>query len=317
MYKNKFLITYHTLTPLHVGSGSSLSHIDLPIQRERHTSFPMMAASGIKGVFRNQAERVWNKDDVNSIFGPEDGNDYSSSIAFTDARVLFYPVKSVRGIFAWITCPFVLKRLKEDLNIPGLNYGNFNVPELNQDNKIIILDNSFLKLDGNKVGLEEFVFEVENGNNNIIDKIYNCLPETEIRSTLKNRFAIVSDNVFTDLVNYTTEVRTRIKIDQSTGVVSTGALFTLEMVPSEAIFYSLLFLSNPKVKASSSMQANNNAPNSEGSKTDNIESTQKNQNVVEDKIKKLFNENGKETVLQFGGDETIGLGFVKVKISLE
>ena len=310
MYQHKFLITYYTLTPLHMGAGSSVSYIDLPIQRERHTSFPMMAGSGIKGVFRNHAGRVWNnKEDVNRIFGPEDGNESSSCIAFTDARILFYPVRSVKGIFAWITCPFVLKRFKEDLKSIGINNENFNFPELSQDTKIIISNDSLLKIDDKKVGLEEFVFEVENNNaNNIINSIKKeYLPGIETISDFEKRLAVVSDNVFTDLVNYATEVRTRIKIDQLTGTAQGKALFTVEMVPSEAIFYSLLFVNETKGNGNSSQQHNSN-------------STSKDTDNIENKINELFNvssgDNGntKETVLQFGGDETTGSGFVTLRV---
>ncbi|MBO0794275.1 MAG: hypothetical protein J2P36_25460, partial [Ktedonobacteraceae bacterium] len=43
-------------TPLHAGVGSGLSSIDLPIQRERTTQYPMIQGSGIKGKLRSVAE---------------------------------------------------------------------------------------------------------------------------------------------------------------------------------------------------------------------------------------------------------------------
>ena len=36
-------------TPLHAGSGSDLGAVDLPIQRERHTDFPKVEGSSVKG----------------------------------------------------------------------------------------------------------------------------------------------------------------------------------------------------------------------------------------------------------------------------
>ena len=36
-------------TSLHAGSGSDLGIVDLPIQREKHTNYPKVEASGIKG----------------------------------------------------------------------------------------------------------------------------------------------------------------------------------------------------------------------------------------------------------------------------
>jgi len=311
MYKKSGLITYYALTPVHTGAGSSVSYIDLPVQRERHTSFPIMAGSGLKGVFRALAERDREKGNlelnIDEIFGPEDGSKGSSCVAFTDAKILLYPVRSVKNTFAWITCPFVLKRFKEDLESAGKEIKNFSIPEVS-DNKIIVASNSPLIINNNptnnnpnnnnskKVGLEEFVFDVDNTqiDNNLIDlieKIKGYIPDTETTQNLSARFAIVSDNVFTDLVNYAVEVRTRIKIDQTTGTASSGALFTVEMVPSESIFYSLVFADDPKIKNNSNDNSNDDA------------------NGVINKIKNLID----NKVIQVGGDETIGLGFVKVK----
>ena len=319
MFKQSGLITYYALTPVHVGAGSSVSYIDLPVQRERHTSFPIMAGSGLKGVFRALAERELETGKVNIIFGPENGSEGSSCVAFTDAKILLYPVRSVKNTFAWITCPFVLKRFKEDLESAGKKIENFSIPEVSDD-KIIVASNSLLIINNNpkKVGLEEFVFDVDNTQNadNLINAISKYIPNTETTKnnqnketteTTKNnqnkettettqglseRLAIVSDNVFTDLVNYAVEVRTRIKIDQTTGTASSGALFTVEMVPSETIFYSLVFADEPKIKNNSNDNSNNDT------------------NGVINKIKKLIDNN---KVIQVGGDETIGLGFVKVK----
>ncbi|QDA31654.1 type III-B CRISPR module RAMP protein Cmr4 [Thermococcus indicus] len=43
----------YAVTPLHPGSGSEISVIDLPIQRERHTGFPVIWGQSLKGVLRS------------------------------------------------------------------------------------------------------------------------------------------------------------------------------------------------------------------------------------------------------------------------
>jgi CRISPR-associated protein Cmr4 len=43
-----------TRTPLHVGAVSSVGAIDQPIQRERHTGFPIIPGSSLKGCFADQ-----------------------------------------------------------------------------------------------------------------------------------------------------------------------------------------------------------------------------------------------------------------------
>ena len=49
-------------TPLHAGSGSDLGIVDLPIQREKHTDYPKIEASGLKGsireIFKTQVENL-------------------------------------------------------------------------------------------------------------------------------------------------------------------------------------------------------------------------------------------------------------------
>ena len=42
----------HALTSLHPGSGTALGVVDLPVQRERHTQWPTIPGSALKGVLR-------------------------------------------------------------------------------------------------------------------------------------------------------------------------------------------------------------------------------------------------------------------------
>ncbi len=211
--------------PFHPGSGTSVSYIDLPIQREKHTDYSMIPASGIKGVIRDLASRNWNDEDkVNLVFGPSDGSDYASCIAFTDARILLFPVRSVRGVFAYITCPNVLRRFSRDLRSIGISFDFLEDLNFKED-EIIVCSNSQLRVNGNQVVLEEFVFNVYNQNCDNIDK---CLKEflpssNNLPFDFEKNFAIVSDNTFRDFTKYAVEIRTRIRIDQTTGTVGEGA----------------------------------------------------------------------------------------------
>ncbi len=310
MYKDRALLTYYTLTPLHMGSGSSVHYVDLPIQRERHTSFPIMAGSGIKGVFRNLAERKLDKEIVDKIFGHEKASEEASMIAFTDAKILLYPVRSLKGTFAWITCPLVLKRFKEELKSLGKTEDtNWEVPNLepdkdnkDKDNKALVSNNSSLVIDDKSIGLEEFVFDCEKNENvdEIAEAIKKYLPQTSMVNELSKRLVLVSDNVFTDFVNYAVEIRTRIRIDQETGTVERGVLFTVEFVPSEAIFYSFVFFIERKEGDSSDART----------KFEKLFSPEDKDKANKNKVE---NKKVKELVLQFGGDETIGAGFTKVR----
>ncbi|HON17415.1 MAG TPA: type III-B CRISPR module RAMP protein Cmr4 [Spirochaetota bacterium] len=289
MFDNGKVVIYKALTPLHPGTGSSLSYVDLPIQRERHTNFPMMAGSGIKGVIRDVACRVWNDDKkVDEVFGSDSsGEDLKASIvSFTDAKILFYPVRSLRGIFALITCPYVLERFARDIAeilktdpAKGENPIKPDTFKSIEEGKVVIIDNKSVLKEDKEIGLEEFLLNFEAIELAEIFKKFNI---NFFNEELSKRIAIVSDSVFADLVNYAVEVRTRIKIDQKTGTAQGGALFVEEFVPAEAIFYSQIFINSRAGK---------------------------NGDVVSDLQSLLDNK-----TMQFGADETIGSGFVRLEV---
>ncbi|HLY31875.1 MAG TPA: RAMP superfamily CRISPR-associated protein, partial [Ktedonobacterales bacterium] len=51
-YEAAALLFLYTETPLHAGTGASLGIVDLPIQREVHTQYPMIQGSSVKGALR-------------------------------------------------------------------------------------------------------------------------------------------------------------------------------------------------------------------------------------------------------------------------
>ena len=61
-----------TRTPLHVGTGNSVGAIDQPVVRERHTGFPIIPGSGLKGVLRDHLSAQLGKEMVNYVFGRGD-----------------------------------------------------------------------------------------------------------------------------------------------------------------------------------------------------------------------------------------------------
>ena len=51
----KKLLFYQNQTPLHMGTGTEIGFVDLPIQREKTTGFPKGEVSGIKEAFRKES----------------------------------------------------------------------------------------------------------------------------------------------------------------------------------------------------------------------------------------------------------------------
>ena len=217
-------VFYHVLTPMHIGNGTNLGLIDLPIQREAHTEFPVMPSSAIKGVIRASFE---DEQKQNDIFGK---TDEEGKVIFTDGKILLFPVKSLKGVFAWITCYYVLERFKRDTNI---DIGNFKAVEkdnaLVSSDKIVIKDNNKSKL-----VLEEFTFNAD------VDKSLTKLKQIIKCDINQDKIAIVSDDVFKFFVKNYTEVNARIKIDQKTGTAQDTGLWYQELLPAETVFYGCI-----------------------------------------------------------------------------
>jgi len=308
MFKKALPFFIHVITPLHAGTGQELGIVDLPIQRERHTGFPKIEASGLKGSIRevfkenNKKVKVGNKEvsindkiTIDLIFGPEAEVSYAGALGFTDARILLFPVKSMKGVFAYITCPQVLKRFEEEMTIAGKEI-KINEQKINID---AIPENSYPENDpeilvSNKVILEEYTFEVEP--NKDLKLFADWLVQKTDIEEIPQKIVVLSDDDFKDFVHLSTEVITRIKIDNATGTVQTGALFTEEFLPAETLLYSLA-LASPIFKEKPEEKGIFNQDGKD-----------------ETELVLAFFKAGRPEVMQIGGDATIGKGIVRIKL---
>jgi len=222
------------ITPLHAGSGSDLGVVDLPIQRESHTGFPKIEASSLKGSIRSAFNSVSNIED---IFGSENG-EKAGKLGFSDARILFFPVKSVRGVFAYVTCPMVLKRFEADRTTGSEASASPQkelwFPQTVDESKCIVLGDKNKIDNTNNVILEEYSFEATT----ISGEVKTSLPET-IYNDIKDRIVIISDDNFTHFVKNSTEVITRIRLKNGVADKESGGLFTEEYLPAESVMYAL------------------------------------------------------------------------------
>lgn len=286
MYKHTRPLFLITETPLHAGSGSDLGVVDLPIQRERHTNYPKVEASSLKGSLRQYFEAVFpwhleedikdkntdyvkihrtfgfddgslsddNKKQLKELFrkGDKDLSQYSGCLALSDARILLFPVKSLHGVFTWVTCPAVLSRFEEDMKLCGCE--NFSIGKLPNGNTDPVVSNAKTLAPKDKIQLEEYVFDIaENSNqpkvkcDSLEEELGNYLSRIIFgeqansywSEKMKTDVVILSNDNFRDFVTLSTEVITRTKINNNTGTVEDGALFTEEYLPMESVMYSL------------------------------------------------------------------------------
>lgn len=291
-------------TPLHAGTGAELGIVDLPIQRERHTDWPKVEASGLKGALR---EAINMDDDLKkAIWGPEQGDLYSGAIVLTDLRILLFPVKSGKGTFAWIISPEVYARFKRDLEALASMDGDLmnllsGLPEKLEANTVHQKSALTVEVDGkDNVLLEEFSFEVRKGNENV-GKLVKWLHENVFTSRnpryddLPKKICVVDNDMFNDFVRMFTEVITRTRIDQATGTVQSGALWNEEYLPAETIMYSLM-MATPLMmeKEKKPAELKDEIPKKEANKI----------------LSKIMEELPRYIFL--GGNETVGKGLVSL-----
>jgi CRISPR-associated protein Cmr4 len=305
MFEKTNLLGLYSVTPVHAGSGSELSVIDLPIQRERYTKFPLIWGQSLKGALRgeyrrNIVERCKRETDGDRkikelkkyaiIFGKEQNSeelikelgiknekieeakqsmdvDIEGAISVGDAKILLFPVRSLKGVFAYVTCPFVLEKfmdilkLAKDIGKSGetSNEGNenediidqireLNKTELKYENKVIAFGESLvIERTGTKVTvLEDILLDIQpikdlKNTKEIVDEIAMLAPISE------EKLVIVNDNVFKAFVTMTTEIVARTKIDARSGTVAQGGLWYEEYLPADTLLYSTIAIGKPRI----------------------------------------------------------------------
>lgn len=285
------LVYYRTITPVHVGCGQAVGVVDLPLIRERATGYPYFPGSGIRGSMRDQFE-LNDRELAKTLFGPEseeEPSEYAGCISILDARLLFFPVRSDRNVFHWISCPLVLQRYNRDREAFGV--GN----PLTLDGLKSVEEDKFIGPyePGRQLHLEEFCFEAAEGNDDtkknlgtIVDNVGTAINESD----LGNRLLLVSNKAFAYFVNHATMLTQHNKLT-SAKTVAQGALFSIESLPPETILYGIIGTTDERKDPDN------------GKKQDAVWS---------DFQTTLFNGNGNTTYLHLGGKESTGLGVTQL-----
>ena len=280
---NEKIYWLHAVTPVHVGAGRGLGYIDMPIVREKVTNWPYIPGSSIKGVIADHfgaSEEDIRKKEENKIlkaaFGTSgsDNDCAAGALVFTDANILCLPVRSFYGTFAWVTSPFCMKRA-------GINA---SLPNFPKESDAFTADNSKLTGNDGKIYLEDLDINTQKINeagriaNDIALSLFSG--NEEWRRIFAERFAVVSDDLFTFLCEAGTEVNAHIRINSKTGIVETGALWYEESLPAETILTGRIWCDKVFVK-----------------------------DITEEELFERFC--GKSLTLQIGGKASTGKGLVQ------
>ena len=295
---NQRILYIFTRTPLHIGAGASVGAIDQPIQRERHTGFPIIPASSLKGSLADQ----WNETLVAGkrghgeaawLFGSDDANQAAAgALLFGEARLIAFPIRSAKGSFAWISSPLLLRRAARDGVIPSILLAGLKEPT---DKQAVFDAGAQSKLAlSNKVVLEEYTFEAAGwtGLNKLGEHLAALLKEDAVWAEITSRLVILSDGMMSFFAQNACEVAQHVRINDETGTADVGGLFNQENVPSETLFYAVL-------SATQSRLQNNGYKGKTAAQ------------ALEAFTTKL----GADRAFQFGADASTGLGYCTVKLS--
>jgi CRISPR-associated protein Cmr4 len=304
----------HALTPLHVGADEGVGGIDLPTMRERHTSFPLIPGSSVKGVLREEAElrRGKESEDVLAAFGPPQSlaGDFRSGLVFTDAQLVALPVRSLYGTFAWVTSAQVIHRLNRDIALAGLGEA-LPEPVIGKRERALVPDGepSALTVTAAKdsiVFLEDLRLhadpapEARKLGQRIGDWAW---PDDETsRSYFCRRLLVVHDDVFNFFARLGLEIRSRVKIDEDTGTAAKSGPWTEEHLPAETLLVGLALGRPTLYKRRASTQ--------NGAERPEI----KTRWAAESALRVLAGLAGHGPELRFGGHSTIGLGRARFRL---
>lgn len=233
------LLLVHALSPVHCGTGQAVGGIDLPIARERPTRIPLAPGSSIKGVLR-AADAPG--DMHTAVFGPENDNasEHAGGVQFSDANLVFLPVRSVAGTFAWVTSPYMLLRLLRDAAEAGVKLGS--APAAPSAHTRVFTTSKALHATEGKVVFEDLDFKADDSAElrRLAGAVAGHLFPAAEQAFFVDRACLVHDDVMSLLIDTGMEFIARNRIDDETGTVANGALWTEEALPVESVLAGLV-----------------------------------------------------------------------------
>lgn len=262
VWSDAVLTAIYSLSPLHYGIGQAAAAVDLPIAREAGSQFPLLPATGLKGVARDflspkapgGGDTLAEKE-LTRLFGPSldqgESDLAAGALTFSEGRLVAYPVRSLNRPFFHVTCPLILERLARDLRAVGLRTDllpqNWQ-PRLAQG-QALVASAEWL---GSPLVLEDLCYLA--GETSLSQelatfgqKLAQLLPaeETDTRNRLQQGLILIADADFNEIMGRVVPVRARIKLNsaKTTGDGpggDSGNLWYEEHLPPDCLFLALV-----------------------------------------------------------------------------
>jgi len=232
LYKEKKFI-FMTLDPIHIGTGgTNLGIVDNTIVREAGSNIPIIPGTSLSGAAKMFAAMLMGDLDaagnkkpkstenpVSHTFGYINGNGSEQSskagvVSFSDARIVLFPVYSSEGTI-WVTTKAMLNEIGIDVKkLDLVEEKAYHLGGAGENGKIKI---GWLYIDVENLAVEK-------------PKLDGLAGKSEWQ-LLEQKIYMVSDKLFTQIVNDNLETRTSVAINSETGAAEDQALFTYEAIP--------------------------------------------------------------------------------------
>lgn len=295
MFQAQRALFIYCVSPIHMGAGTAIGLIDNPIQRERHTDYPMMVGSGLKGAVRHQFQADgWDNNLIARIFGPEtNAAEHAGAISFGDAQLVAFPVRCTKRAFVYATSPTALARTQRLLQTLGTAC-EWVIPEVQERFCRVVADGKGPA--GNNQTLPLEVFESTAIDSPELTGIAEFLAEQALpagnacaffRDKLKTDLVLLPDEDFGYFVKNATVVEPHVRIDEKTGAAATGGLFYTENLPPESLLVAPLMAT--------------------------VERSGKEEKMTAERVLSCVLKDLDGRLIQVGGDATTGRGQILVK----
>jgi CRISPR-associated protein Cmr4 len=282
----EYLLYLYAESPVHAGAADSQGVLDLPIQREAPTGYPVIWGQSLKGALRQAAADTGWGALVSDVFGPDVDQAGGSGLeagrlVVGDAQLVALPVATLRRTFAWVTTGLALSRLARKYTRLGRE-----VPATPRSGSVDAVSVGAPWVGSVREVLGPCVAEVAAQQDTSLaawakriatDAVGRGEPFVPFADKLAQDLLMVSDDLARPLLSECTEIAVRVQLGE--GKTVKNGPFHTEYLPTETVLAASLTLRGPKGPG---------------------------QDPAPDRLRGLLD----GTLQQIGGDETIGKGLV-------
>lgn len=252
----KYLLYLYAESPVHTGAANSVDVVDLPVQREASTGYPVIWGQSLKGALRQAARDAgWGDHRVTEVFGSEpghrgeDGGTTPGTLAVGDAQLVAMPVPTLRNTFAWLTSDVALGRLARKYKALRPDEAPPDLPTVGWGRAI----GSSAAWTGADDVLGPFVVPFPDAASEplagwarkIADDALGWDPVFRpFAVKLRGDLVLAGNDLVPVLLRECTEQAVRVQLERDTKTVKDGALFYSEYLPAETIMAASLTLSD-------------------------------------------------------------------------